>query len=169
MPCTLFLAFKEANLFEKCDNLFDFDDKVSVISLLLEILHRLNAISIAFYTPNAMHAVYRVETLPIVRKMRPFTPFWRKLCAISLVLEIFRRLNAFSIALYTPNAMHASFIVESNRPVRKMRSCTRFWRKLCVIFGLLEIFRRLNAISIAFYTPNAIHAVFSVETSLTVS
>ena len=77
MLCTLFLAFKEADLFEKCDNLFDYDDKLSDISLLLEIHHRLNAISIAFYTPNAMHAVYRVETCPTVRKMRPFTRFWR--------------------------------------------------------------------------------------------
>ena len=78
MLCTLFLASKEAHLCEKCDNLFDFDDKLSVISLLLEILHRLNAISIAFYTPNTMHAVYRVETCPNVRKMRPFTRFWRQ-------------------------------------------------------------------------------------------
>ena len=41
--------------------------------------------------------------------------------------------------------------------------------KLCVISVVLEIFRRLNAISIAFYTPNAMHAVSSVETSSTVS
>ena len=103
-----------------------------------------------------------------VRKMRPFARFWRKLSAISLVLEIFRRLNALSIAHYTPNAMHASFIIEWIRHLRKMRSCTRFWRKLCVISLLSEIFRRLNSIFNAFYTPIATHAVFSVETSPTV-
>ena len=139
--------------------------KLSVMSILLEIFRRLNATSTAFHTPNATHAVFSVESIPTVRKMRPFTPFWRKLCVITLLLQIFRRLNAISIALYTPNAMHASFIVEWNRPVRKMRSCTRFWRKLCVISLLLEIFRRLNATSIAFYTSKAMHAVFGVERS----
>ena len=197
--------------------------KLCVISLLLEIFRRLNAILIAFYTAIATYAVVSVETSLTVRKMRTYTRscrkrsvisvlfhscwrYWsdistftryfhhillsesyvcqlhrrmkqtcaknasicsilRKLSAISLVLEIFRRLNAISIALYTPNAMHASFIVEWNRPVRKMRSCTRFWRKLCVITLLLEIFRRLNATSIAFYTPNATHASFIVDRS----
>ena len=102
----------EADLCEKCDNLLDFDDKLSVISLLLAIFRRLYAISIAVYTPNATYAVSSVETIPTVLKMRPFTPFRRKLSVISNLLQIFRRLNAISIALYTPNAMHASFIVE---------------------------------------------------------
>ena len=138
------------------------------MSVLLEIFRRLIAISIAFYTPNAMHASFIVETSPTVRKMRPFTRFWRKLCVISVLLETFQYLNAASIAFYTPNAMHAVFGVESSPSVWKIRTFTRFWRKLSIISLLLEIFRRLNAISIAFYTPNAIHAVFSVETSPTV-
>ena len=142
--------------------------KLCVISVLLEIFRRLNAISIAFYTPNAMHAGFSLETCPTVRKMRPYTRFWRKQCVISSLLEIFRRLIAISIAFYTPNAMHAVFSADSSPTVRKMRPYTRFWRKLCVIFSLLEIFRRLNAISIAFYTPNYMHAVFSVKTSPTV-
>ena len=142
--------------------------KLCAVSILLEIFRRLNATSTAFHTPNATHAVFSVETIPIVRKMRPFTPFWRKLSVISILFEIVRRLRATSIAFYTSNAMHASFIVEWNRPVRKMRSCTRLWRKLCVITLLLEIFRRLNSISIPFYSPNATHAVFSDETSPTV-
>ena len=61
--------------------------------------------------------------------------------------------------------MQASFIVETVRPMRKMRPFTRFWWKLSVISLLLELYRRLNAISIAYHTPNAMHAVFSVETS----
>ena len=146
-----------------------FRRKLCIISVLLGIFRHLNSISIAFDAPNAIHAVFSVETSPTVRKMRQFTRFWRKLSVISLLLQIFRHLNAISIAFSAPNATHAVFSVETSPNVRKMRPYTRFWRKLCVIFGMLEIFRRLNAISIAFYTPNAIHAVFSVETSSTVS
>ena len=163
MLCTLFLASNQAQLCAKCDHLLDSDDKLSAISLLLETFRRLNAISIVFHTPNAMHAVFIVESSQTVRKMRPFTRFWRKLCVISVLLEIFRSSNAISFAFYTPSAMHAVFSLESSPTVSKMRPFTRFWRKLCFISVLLEIFRRLIAISIAFYTPNAMHAVFSVE------
>ena len=142
--------------------------KLCVISVLLEIYRRLNAISVAFYTPNAIHAIFSVETSPTVRKMRPCSRFWRKLCVMSFLLEIFRRLMAISIAFYTPNAMHASFSVETSPTVRKMRPYSRSCRKLCVISVLLGIFRRLIAISIAFYTPNAMHSSFIVETSPTV-
>ena len=65
----------EADLREKCHNLLDFDYKLSGISLLLEISRRLNAISIAFYTPIATHAAFSVDTIPTVRKVRPFTRF----------------------------------------------------------------------------------------------
>ena len=145
-----------------------FSRKLCVISILLEIFRRLNAASIAFYAPNAMHAVFSVETCPTVRKMRPFTLFSRKLSVISILLETFRRLNAASIAFHAPNAIHASFIVEWSTPVRKMRPFTRLWRKIIVISLLLKIFRRLNAVSVAFYAPNATHAVFSFETYPTV-
>ena len=127
--------------------------KLCVISILLEIFLHSNAISIAFYTPNALHASFIVETIIPVQKMRPFTWFWRKLCVTSILMEIFRRLNATSIAFYTPNAMYAAFSVLASPTVRKMRPYTRFWRKLSVISLLLEIFRRLIATSIAFYTP----------------
>ena len=93
--------------------------KLSAISLVLEIFRRFNAISIALYTPIAAHAVFSVESIPTVRKMRPFTPFWRKLSVISILFEIFRRVKATSIALYTPNATHASFIVDRSRPCEK--------------------------------------------------
>ena len=130
-----------------------FRRKLCIISVLLEIFRRLKAISIAFHTPSAMHARFIVETIIPVQKMRPFTWFWRKLCVTSILMEIFRRLNATSIAFYTPNAMYAAFSVLASPTVRKMRPYTRFWRKLSVISLLLEIFRRLIATSIAFYTP----------------
>ena len=142
--------------------------KLCVISLLLEIFRRLIDILIVFYTPIATHAVFSVESCPTVRTMRPFTQFWRKLSVVSILLEIFRRLNATSIAFYTSKAMHAVFCVERSRPERKMRSFPRCWRKLSTISLALKIFRRLKAISIAHYKPNATHSVFSVETIPTV-
>ena len=107
-----------------------------------------------------MHANFIVERSRCVRKIRPFPRSWRKLCVISLFLEIFRRLIAISIAFYMPNATHAIFSVERSPTMRKMRPFPRFIRKLCIISLLSEIFRRLNAISTVFYTPNASHVVF---------
>ena len=136
---------KEADLCEKCDHVLDFDDKLWVISLLLEIFRSLSAVSIAFYTPSAMHAVFSVEATPTVRKMRPFTPFWRKQSVVSTMLEIFRRLKATSIAFYTSNAMLAVFGVERSRPVLKMRQFTLFWRQTersYAIVGDISPFKR---------------------------
>ena len=124
--CTPFLASRQAQLCAKCDHLLHFDDRLSIISLLMEIFRRLNAISIAFHTPSAMHAVFGVESSRTVRKMRPFTRFWRKLWVISIMLAISLRFNAISIAFYTPNAIHAVFSVETSPTVRKMRPFTRF-------------------------------------------
>ena len=137
MLCTLFLSSRQAQLCAKCDHLLHFDDKLSLISLWLEIFRRLNAISVGFYRPNSMHAVFSVETSPTVRKMRPFTRFWRNLCVISILLEIFLHSNAISIAFYTPNAMYASFIVETIRPLRKMLPFTRFWRQTERYFAIV--------------------------------
>ena len=95
-----------------------------------------------------MHASSIVEWNRSARKMRQFTRFWRKLSAISLVLDIFRCLNAISIAFYTLNATNAVFSVETIPPVRRMRPFTRFWRHTERYFAFLEIFRRLYAISI---------------------
>ena len=141
-----------------------FRRKLCIISVLLEIFRHLNAISIAFHTPSAMHALCGVESSPTVRKMRPFTRFWRKLWVLSILLTISLRFNAISIAFYAPNAMHAVFGLETCPTVRKIRPFTRFWRKLSDISLLLDIFRRLIAISFAFYTPNDTHASFIVET-----
>ena len=59
--------------------------------------------------------------------------------------------------------MHASFIVETGPTARKMQPFTRFWRKISALSLQMAIFRRLNAIFIAFYMPNVVHVVFSVE------
>ena len=137
MLYTPFLASNQAQLYAKCDHILDSDDKLIVISLMLEIFRRLNAISIAFHTPNDMHDNFSVETIQTVRKMRPFTRFWRKLCVVSVLLEIFVYLNAISIAFYTPSAMHAVFSVESSPTPRKMRPFTRFWRQTERYFAIV--------------------------------
>ena len=79
-------------------------------------------------------------------------------------MEDFPRLSAIFIAFYTPIVVHAVCNVETGIAARKSLSFTRFWRKLSVISLLLEEFLRLNAIFIAFYTPNVVQAVFGVET-----
>ena len=61
--------------------------------------------------------------------------------------------------------MHACFIVEIGPAARKMQPFTRIWRKLSALSLQMAIFRGLNAIFIAFYIPNVVHVVFSVETS----
>ena len=157
---TPFLGVETSPTVRKMRPFTGFWRKLCVRSQLLEIFRHLNAISISFHAPNTMYANFIVERSRCVRKIRPFPRSWRKLRVISLLLEIFRRLIAISTAFYMSNATHAIFSVERSPTMRKMRPFTRFWRKLCVISLLSEIFRRLNAISIVFYTPNASHVVF---------
>jgi hypothetical protein len=59
-------------------NLWNFDEN-SVISSLIEIFRRLNALSTPFYTPNVEHANFSVETVPVNPKTQSFR-FRRKLC-----------------------------------------------------------------------------------------
>ena len=142
--------------------------KLCVISLLLEIFRRLNAISIAFYIPNAMYASCIVEWSRPARKMRQFTRFWRQTQRYFAIVGDISPFKPISTAVYTAHATHAVFRVESSTTVRKVGPFPRFWRHTERYFALLEIFRRLNAISIALYMPNIMHAVFIVETSPTV-
>jgi hypothetical protein len=53
-------------------------DENSVISFLIEIFQRLNALSKPFYTPNVAHANFSVETIPANRKTQTLI-FRRKL------------------------------------------------------------------------------------------
>ena len=139
--------------------------KVNVISLLLVIFRRFNAIFIPFYTPNVVHSVFSFETSTAALKSQSFTRFWRKVDVISLLLVEFRRLRAILTAFYTPNVVHGVFSFETSTAACKPWRFTRFWRKVNVISLLLEIFRSLNAIFIAFYTPNVVHGVFSFKAS----
>ena len=71
--------------------------------------------------------------------------FDNTLRVISLLLEVFRSLIAFSIAFYTPIATHAAFSVETCPTVRKMGPLTRFWRHTESYFafvGDISMFKR---------------------------
>ena len=114
--------------------------RLSVISLLLEIFRRSNGILVRFYAINATHACFAVETSTATRKSQTFTPFWRKLTVISLLLEMFRLLNAIFISFYALNVVHAIFSFETSTVGGNFQPFNRFWRKLCVISLLLETF-----------------------------
>ena len=112
-----------------------------------------------------MHACFIVEIGPAARKMQPIARFWGKLSALSLRMAIFQRLNAIFIAFYMPNVVHIVFRFETSTAARKMQPFTRFWRKLSALSLQMATFQRLNAIFVAFYMPNAVHVVFSIEIS----
>jgi hypothetical protein len=68
---------KQSLQIAKC-NLSNFDEN-SVISIQIEILRRLRALSTPFYTPNVLHVHFSVEEIPVNRKTQSFK-FRRKLC-----------------------------------------------------------------------------------------
>jgi hypothetical protein len=60
--------------------------------------------------------------------------------------------------------MHADFIIETSLATRRIQSFLDF-EENSLISLLIEIFRRLTALSTPFYAANAVHTDFSVETS----
>jgi hypothetical protein len=100
----------------------------SVISILIEIFQRLNALSTPFYTPNVAHANFSVETIPAHRETQ-FSNVGEN-SVISFLIEIFQRLNALSTPFYTPNVAHANFSVEAIPAYRKTQTF-KFRRILC--------------------------------------
>jgi hypothetical protein len=71
--CTPLSASKQALRLAKL-NLSSISTK-TVISFLNEIFRRLNPLSTPFYTPNAVHADFSVETSSATRKTQPFLDF----------------------------------------------------------------------------------------------
>jgi hypothetical protein len=67
---------------------------LTVISLLLEIFHRLNAVFTAFDTPNSTHASFSFETRPADRETQPFVDYD---CNFSPVVDI----SAFKRCFYS--------------------------------------------------------------------
>ena len=158
------LASNQSRLCAKCDHLLHFEENWELFRFCWRYFDVYTLFPLYFTRRMQYTPVFGVESSRPVRKMRSCTRFWKKLCVISLLLEIFRRLYCICNAFYTPIAARAVFSVDTSPAVRKMRPFTRFWRKLRVISLLLEILRRLNANSITFHTPNDMHASFIVET-----
>jgi hypothetical protein len=127
-------------------NLSNFDEN-SVISFLIEMFRRLNALSTPLYTPNVAQANFSVETTPANHKTQSFVAFEEN-SVISFLVEMFLRLNALSTPYYTPNLVQDNFSVGTTPANRKTQSFVAF-DVICVISFLIEIFRRLNA----HYTP----------------
>jgi hypothetical protein len=82
---------------------------------------------------------------------------------ISLLIEIFRRLNAFFTPLYTSKAVHASFSVGTSPATRKTQSFVDYDEN-SVISLLMEILLLFSALFTPFYMPTAVHATFCIET-----
>jgi hypothetical protein len=70
-------ASKQARQIAKL-NLSNFDE-TSVISFLIEMFRRLNALSTPFYTPNVVHVDFSIEASAANRKTQSFK-LRRKLC-----------------------------------------------------------------------------------------
>jgi hypothetical protein len=64
------LASKISLLIAKC-KVSNFGEN-SVISILIEIFRRLNALPTPFYTPNVAHGYFGVKTIPANRKTQSF-------------------------------------------------------------------------------------------------
>jgi hypothetical protein len=135
-------------------------DEISVISFLIQISRRLNALSTQFHTSNVAHANFSVETIPANRK-RNLSNFDQN-SVISFPIEMSRRLNALSTPFYTTSVAHANFSVETI-PANRKRNLSNFGENSDTSI-LIAISRRFNGLSNRFYTRNVAHANFSVET-----
>jgi hypothetical protein len=147
---------KQSLQIAKC-NLSNFDEN-TVISFRIEILRHLNALSTAFYTPNLFHVDFSVETIPANRKMQSFK-FRRKLCCFDPDWDITPFKRSFHSILHAERS--------ARRFQRRNNSCRFAKRNLSnfdessVILILIEMFRRLGALSTPFNTPNLFHVDFS--------
>ena len=148
--CTPVWASKQALRQRKSHPFTWFCGKLSVISFLLVIFWSLNAIFIAFYTLNVVHAVFSFERSTTACKSQQFIRVWGKISVISFLLDIFRHLNAIFARFKWASPTHVCFNIETSTTVPKMQRFTRFWRKNRVISLRLGILWRLNAIFLHF-------------------
>jgi hypothetical protein len=158
--CTPTSAPKQAQQLAKLN--LSSHSTITVISFLIDIFCRLNALSTPFYAANAMHADFSVETSTATRKTQSFLDleenllfrFWLRYFGVQTLfpLHSMRRTQCIPISA----SKQAQQLAKLN---------ISFLSTKTVISFLIEIFRRLNAPSTPFYAANAVHAEFSVETS----
>jgi hypothetical protein len=101
----------------------------SVISILVEMFLRLNALSTPYYTSNVAQANFSVKTTPAFCKTQSIVAFDEN-SVISFLIEMFRRLNTLSTPFYTPNGAQANFSVETT-PANRKTQAFKYRRKLC--------------------------------------
>ena len=139
--------------------------KLIVISVLYEIFRCSNVHFTPVQTQNVVHTICSAETSTAARNSQPFPRYGQKLIVISVLFEIFRRLNLHFIPFQTQNVVHTICSAEKRPAHRNQPTFTRFLRKLIVISVLYEILRRLNAHFTPFQTQNVVHTICSAETS----
>jgi hypothetical protein len=83
----------------KSQSFVDFDE-ISVISILIEILRRLNCHFTPFYAQNVVHTALCVGTGTAAGKSQSFVDF-DEISVISFLIEIFRRLKTHFTPFYT--------------------------------------------------------------------
>jgi hypothetical protein len=134
----------------------------TVISFLIEIFLRLYALSTPFYAANAMHADFIVKTSTATRKTQSFLDLEENL--------LFRsRLRYFGVqTLFPLHSMRRTqcIPISASKQAQQLAKLNiSFLSTKTVISFLIEIFRCFDAPSTPFYTPKAVDAEFSVETS----
>ena len=139
--------------------------KLIVISVLYEIFRCSNVHFTPVQTQNVVHTICSAETSTAARNSQPFPRYGQKLIVISVLFEIFRRLNLHFIPFQTQNVVHTICSAEKRPAHRNQPTFTRFLRKLIVISVLYEILRRLNVHFTPFQTQNVVHTICSAETS----
>jgi malic enzyme len=133
----------------------------SVISILIMISQVLNALPTTFYTPNVAHANFSVETISANHKSQTFK-FRRKLCYFIPDRDIQAFKRSFHSILHAERS--ARQFQRRNNPCKSQNSYVQNFGENSVISFLVQISRRLNALSTPFYTPNVAHAKFRVQT-----
>jgi hypothetical protein len=140
-------------------NLSNFDEN-SVISFLIEILRHSNALSTPFYTPNVVHADFRVETIPANRKTQSFK-FRLRLCYIVPDWDDSTFKGSFPSILHAERS--ACRFQGRNKPCKSQNAILQTSTKTLLFCSRLRYYGHINALSTPFYTANLLHVDFSVE------
>jgi hypothetical protein len=158
--CITISASKQAQQLAKLN--ISFLSTKTVISFLIEIFRCFEALSTPFHAANAMHADFSVETSTATRKTQSFLDFDEN-CYFVPDWDISAFKRSFHSILCGERTAYR--FQRRNKPSNSQNSISpRIGRKLVISF-LIEIFRRLYALSTPFYAANAVHTDFSVETS----
>jgi hypothetical protein len=114
-----------------------------VISFLIQISRRLNALSTPFYTPNVAHANFSVETIPANHKTQTFK-FRRKHCYFDPDCDITRFKRSFHSILHAERS--ALQFQRRNHPCKSQNAYFQISEKTLLLrsslryLGVLTVF-----------------------------